>query len=122
MKSFVLDTTVLLHDPQALFAFGDNDVCVPISVIECIDRFKKDVNETGRNARQSSRLLDSIRSRGSLVNGVSLDNQIDNIYIDSSSNGLTYVVERFKQENISAHVTMKKGERSKLSGLAANLL
>jgi PhoH-like ATPase len=74
MKSFILDTTILLHDPQALFAFGDNDVCVPISVIESIDRFKKDVNETGRNARQSSRLLDQIRSRGSLVNGVKLDN------------------------------------------------
>ncbi len=48
--------------------------------------------------------------------------QIDNPYIDSSSNGLTYVVERFKNEAISAHVTLTKGERSRLSELAANLL
>jgi PhoH-like ATPase len=48
--------------------------------------------------------------------------QIDNPYIDSSSNGLTYVVERFKDQAIAAHVTMTKGERSKLSELAANLL
>jgi PhoH-like ATPase len=48
--------------------------------------------------------------------------QIDNLYIDSSSNGLTYVVERFKKESISAHVTLKKGERSLISELAANLL
>jgi PhoH-like ATPase len=48
--------------------------------------------------------------------------QIDNPYIDSSSNGLTYVVERFKAQSVSAHVTFSKGERSKLSELAANLL
>ena len=48
--------------------------------------------------------------------------QIDNPYIDSSSNGLTYVVERFKTQKIAAHLTFTKGERSKLSELAANLL
>jgi PhoH-like ATPase len=48
--------------------------------------------------------------------------QIDNPYIDSSSNGLTYVVEKFKDQEISAHITFTKGERSRLSELAANLL
>lgn len=48
--------------------------------------------------------------------------QIDNPYIDSSSNGLTYVVERFKAQDIAAHIYFSKGERSKLSELAANLL
>jgi PhoH-like ATPase len=48
--------------------------------------------------------------------------QIDNPYIDSSSNGLAYLVERFKGQRISAHVTLRKGERSELSELAANLL
>jgi PhoH-like ATPase len=48
--------------------------------------------------------------------------QIDNPYVDSSSNGLTFVVERFKGETISGHVTMMKGERSALAELAANLL
>jgi PhoH-like ATPase len=48
--------------------------------------------------------------------------QIDNPYIDSSSNGLAYVVERFKGQSVAAHVTLKKGERSQLSELAANLL
>jgi PhoH-like ATPase len=42
--------------------------------------------------------------------------------VDSSSNGLTYLVERFKGEKISGHVTMSKGERSELAELAANLL
>jgi PhoH-like ATPase len=48
--------------------------------------------------------------------------QIDNPYIDSSSNGLAYIVEKFKNESITATVTLKKGERSNLSELASNLL
>ena len=71
-KSFVLDTNVLLYDPQAIFRFDDNDVVIPITVIEEIDRFKKDLNETGRNARQVSRYLDHLRQEGHLSTGVQL--------------------------------------------------
>ena len=73
MKNFVLDTNVLLHDPQALYRFEDNNIIVPITVIEEIDRFKKDMNETGRNARQVSRLLDQLRKEQSLSQGVALE-------------------------------------------------
>lgn len=48
--------------------------------------------------------------------------QIDNPYVDSANNGLVYLVDRFKDQSISAHVTFVKGERSKLSELASNLL
>src|SRR6476659_7220094 len=44
-KTFVLDTNVLLHDPQAIFKFDDNDGVIPITVIEEVDRFKKDMSE-----------------------------------------------------------------------------
>lgn len=71
-KNFVLDTNVLLYDPQALFKFEDNDIIIPITVIEEIDRFKKDMNETGRNARQISRFVDDLRKEGSLAEGISL--------------------------------------------------
>jgi PhoH-like ATPase len=69
-KIFVLDTNVLLHDPKALFAFEDNDVVIPIYVIEEIDTFKKDLSELGRNARQIARQLDDLRLEGSLSEGV----------------------------------------------------
>lgn len=72
MKNFILDTNVLLHDPQSLFKFQDNHIIIPITVIEEVDRFKKDMNETGRNARQISRILDSMREKGSLAAGVVL--------------------------------------------------
>jgi PhoH-like ATPase len=48
--------------------------------------------------------------------------QIDNPYVDSNNNGLAYVVERFKDEAIAGHISLVKGERSKLSELASNLL
>jgi PhoH-like ATPase len=73
MKNYILDTTILLYDAQALFKFEENNVYIPITVIEDIDRFKKDLNETGRNARQTSRYLDDLRKTGSLSAGVKLD-------------------------------------------------
>jgi len=72
-KIFVLDTNVLLHDPRAIFSFEDNDVVIPIVVIEELDKFKKDVNEIGRNARQVSRILDEYRQKGKLSQGVKLE-------------------------------------------------
>ncbi|MFK7931414.1 MAG: PhoH family protein, partial [Myxococcota bacterium] len=48
--------------------------------------------------------------------------QIDNPYVDALSNGLTYTVERFKDTHIAGHITLRKGERSELAEIAANLL
>ncbi len=62
-KNYVLDTNVVLYDPRALFKFEDNDVILPIYVIEEIDQFKREGTERGRNARTFSRLLDEQRSR-----------------------------------------------------------
>lgn len=78
-KIFVLDTNVLLHDPLALTRFQDNVVVVPIEVVEEIDRFKRDPSEKGRNARQVSRLLDQLRGKGNLAEGVKIDEAGDGI-------------------------------------------
>ena len=48
--------------------------------------------------------------------------QIDNVYVDSTTNGLTYMIERFKDYNIAGHITLQKGERSKVATLGANIL
>jgi PhoH-like ATPase len=48
--------------------------------------------------------------------------QIDNPYLDASSNGLAYAVERLKTQSIHGHVTLTKSERSALAAIAANLL
>jgi PhoH-like ATPase len=72
IKNFVLDTNVLLHDPNALLKFEENNVYVPIYVIEEIDTFKKELTERGRNARSVARLLDGLRECGRLADGVQL--------------------------------------------------
>jgi PhoH-like ATPase len=70
-KNYVLDTNVLLHDPQSIFKFEDNDLILPIYVIEEIDTFKRDAAERGRNARTVVRLLDALREKGgNLSDGV----------------------------------------------------
>ncbi|MCG8422397.1 MAG: PhoH family protein [Proteobacteria bacterium] len=72
-KNYVLDTNVLLHDPRAMYSFEDNDVIIPIYVIEEIDNFKKDLSELGRNARHVARQLDALRAKGGLSHPVPLD-------------------------------------------------
>ncbi|HEX3890837.1 MAG TPA: PhoH family protein [Verrucomicrobiae bacterium] len=74
MKNYILDTNVLLHDPDSLLNFADNHVVIPIEVIEEIDRFKRESSELGQNARQVSRMLDGFRGEGSLSEGVKLPN------------------------------------------------
>lgn len=69
-KVFILDTNILLTDPNSIFKFEDNDIVIPISVIEELDTFKKDLSETGRNAREVSRILDKLRAHGALSTGI----------------------------------------------------
>jgi PhoH-like ATPase len=71
-KTYVLDTNVLLHDPEALLAFEDNAIVLPFVVIEEIDNQKKRQDEIGRNAREVSQKLDALRQSGRLSEGVSL--------------------------------------------------
>ena len=74
-KTFILDTNVLLHDPNSMFGFADNNIIIPIYVVEEIDNFKKEISELGHNARQVSRNLDKLREQGSLAKGVSTPNK-----------------------------------------------
>jgi len=89
VKNYVLDTNVLLHDPNSALNFADNNVLIPIDVIEEIDRFKRESNELGQNARTVSRTLDALRLKGSLSEGVVLENggNLRIIFPDLSSNG-----------------------------------
>jgi len=74
VKNYILDTNVLLHDPNSLLNFAANLVLIPIEVIEEIDRFKRESTELGQNARTVSRMLDGYRAEGSLSEGVKLPN------------------------------------------------
>ncbi|MEL6329160.1 MAG: PhoH family protein [Planctomycetota bacterium] len=73
VKHFVLDTNVLLHNPDALFVFEDNHVVIPFPVIEELDKMKRRDDDVGRNARAAVRRLDRLRVLGELTKGVELD-------------------------------------------------
>ena len=69
-KTYVLDTNVPLTDPNSLYAFENNDILLPFKVLEELDKHKKRQDGVGRNARETIRILDSLRERGSLYRGV----------------------------------------------------
>ncbi len=76
-KAYILDTNVLLHDPQALFKFDEHHVILPVEVLEELDRFKSDPSEKGRNARYVHRELRKLfgdSSASSMIEGADLPN------------------------------------------------
>lgn len=74
VKTFVLDTNVLLHNPKAIFVFQENNVVIPFAVLEELDTFKTSNNDLGRAARAVIRYLDALRENGRLIDGVKLGN------------------------------------------------
>ena len=89
MKNYILDTNVLLHDPNSILNFKENHVLIPIEVIEEIDRFKRESTELGQNARTVSRSLDALREQGRLSEGVVLSNGGHLRIIFNTQNGHT---------------------------------
>ena len=73
-KIVILDTNVLLHDPNSLLSFPQHHVIIPIAVVEQLDSFKRDLGELGRHSRDVNRMLDTYRHKGSLTEGILLEN------------------------------------------------
>lgn len=73
-RIFVIDTNVLLHDSNSLFAFKGVAIGLPFAVLEELDEFKKERNELGANARRIIRVLDELREKGDLKKGVVIGN------------------------------------------------
>jgi len=72
-KNYLLDTNTLLHDPQAIHVFEDNDVYILVTVLEELDKFKNEPGQLGANARRVARELDELRGRGKLNTGVEME-------------------------------------------------
>ncbi|SET86434.1 PhoH-like ATPase [Salinibacillus kushneri] len=72
--TYVLDTNVLLQDPRAIFSFEEHEVVIPAVVLEEVDSKKRNMDEVGHNARETSRIIDRFRQLGELYNGVPLPN------------------------------------------------
>ena len=68
-KTYVIDTNVLIQNPDALHCFEDNNLILPLVVVEELDGLKKNEGENGSNARSAVRILESYRNKGDLLKG-----------------------------------------------------
>lgn len=73
-KIFIIDTSVLLYDKHAIHSFPGNILLIPIVVLDELDRFKDKKGLIGENARYVNRYLDDLRSKGSLHDGIEIEN------------------------------------------------
>ena len=72
-KTYVLDTNVYLTDAQSISSFENNDILVPLKVLDEIDKHKKRQDSVGSQARAIIRKLDELRAKGSLSKGVRIE-------------------------------------------------
>src|SRR5882757_5566516 len=96
-RKVVVDTNVILFDALAINKFQNADIYIPFVVIEEIDRFKRDLGENGRNARQFSRFIDVLRSQGSLADGVEIEKTKSKVFVTTDTTGGDGLPKEFDQ-------------------------
>lgn len=84
-KIFIIDTSVLLYDKNSIHSFSDNILMIPLVVLDELDRFKDKKGLIGENARYVNRYLDDLRKKGSLHEGIEIENgQIIKVCIEGT--------------------------------------
>ncbi len=111
-KLFVLDTNVLLHDPTSLFRFEENDIFLPMLVLEELDNKKKGMTEVARNARQASRFLDDIVSDKPLQIEAGIPLQSD---ARKNCTGRLYLQTSFVKHDLPLNLELGKADNGILS-------
>ncbi|MBN1519424.1 MAG: PhoH family protein [Spirochaetales bacterium] len=74
VKAFVIDTNVFIHYPEAALSFRDNEIVIPLQVLEELDGLKVYPDQRGKSAREAIRFLDTVAKKGNLNEGVKLEN------------------------------------------------
>ncbi|MFW5728644.1 MAG: PhoH family protein [Spirochaetota bacterium] len=114
VKTFVIDTNVLIHRPDAILSFHDNEIVVPLWVLEELDRLKTLSDERGRNARHAIRFLDAAGRKGSLAKGVKIENgSVLRVVMHESNRGSVFLLED-KPDNkiiLTAYQMQQEGKR-----------
>ncbi len=113
-KVYVIDTNILMESPEAIYGFEDNTVVVTDTVLQELDRHKKDIGEPGYNARTAIRILESIV----IPSGTAQSEY------DLPNNGLSFAIDRFRKSGLVAQVSFSEEEcvRSALAAEASRLL
>ena len=100
IKTFVIDTNVFIHKADAILSFRDNEVVIPLGVLEELDTLKTYSDERGRNARHAVRFIDSIAKHGDLQNGIKMENgSILRVAVSFNKNDIATDLNRSKVDN-----------------------
>lgn len=101
-KIFVLDTNVLLHDFRAIYKFEENDIVIPITVLEELDKFKKGQDEINFHAREFTRELDKLAGDSLFTDGIPLGENLGKLFVETHGT-LTEKVKMAFNEQIPDH-------------------
>ena len=89
-KTFILDTNVVLYEAESIFKFDEHNVVIPNTVLEEVDKFKKNQDEIGRNARRFTRYLDELRAVGPMTEGVPLNGDGGKLFVKLYTNDMAF--------------------------------
>lgn len=117
-KTFILDTNVILHDPTCINQFQENNIVIPLAVIEEIDHFKRGNQVINLNAREFARTLDSITGNSIFNGGISLGKNKGKVRIFINRGLSKEIRDVFREDNpdhrvLSAAVEVEKQSRQK---------
>lgn len=99
-KTYILDTNVLIHDPSSYARFAEHNVVIPYTVIEELDKKKRESGNVAKSAREVVRALDSLRSAGSLSEGVPLPNSGGMLFVRTYDKLLQFTLPKDMDENV----------------------
>lgn len=115
-KTFVIDTNVLLYDPESIFQFGENNVVIPVTVLEELDKLKRVPGDLGKNSRSIVRILDSLKGRGegTLHTGVNIIGGSTIRIVTEYKNGKQFSLSPEVQDNkiiMAAYILKERGDK-----------
>jgi len=111
-KLLVIDTSVMLYDPNSLKFFHGNDVIIPLIVLEELDRFKEKKEQIGSAAREVNRFLDSLRKIGSLHDGVQVPNtdiviRVERVPVEEDATPVEFPIEKGDNKIVAVALAIK---------------
>ena len=121
-KTFVLDTNVILHDPTCINHFQENNIIIPLSVIEELDHFKRGNQVINLNAREFARTLDSITGNEIFNGGVSLGRGKGKVRVVISKGLAKEIHDVFREDNVDHRVLSAAVEASKSNKVKSKII
>jgi PhoH-like ATPase len=113
-KNYVLDTNILIHDPQSILNFQDNNLYIPIYVIEELDKLKTEQTVRGKSSREACRIIDGLRCQGNLSTGVPVGEGLLFIYVPTERKQIKVALDNNSMDNAILQSALDIKENSEL--------